>query len=112
MPTAKTQKTRTQIRGVGWKKKSTISADKYEVVANAILVSLTPEPIKFAELVERVAQRLRDFEGSVSWYTITCARELEVRGQVTRHIKPVSYSRAVASKPTVGPKSKNTRNAA
>lgn len=57
-----TSAARTTIRGKGWKKHSTIAADK--------------------------------FDGSVSWYTITVARELEVRGRIVRHTRPVLYAKA------------------
>ena len=56
-------------------------------------IGVTSTPITFTQLVERVDARLRDFDGSVAWYTITCARELEVRGQLLRHARPVRYSR-------------------
>lgn len=85
---------RTVIRGKGWKKQSTIAADKFDAVARAILASLGATPIRFTELVERVATRLPDFDGSVSWYTITVVRELEVRGMVVRHTRPVLYAQA------------------
>lgn len=84
---------RTPIRGKGWTRKSSISSAKFETVSRAILASLTSTPITFTQLVERVDARLRDFDGSVAWYTITCARELEVRGQLLRHARPVRYSR-------------------
>jgi hypothetical protein len=84
---------RTAIRGKGWKKKSTIATDKYEKIAKAILGSLTKNPVTFSELVKRVDARLKDFDGSIPWYTVSCLRELETQGKVTRHQKPVLYSK-------------------
>jgi hypothetical protein len=90
---------RTVIRGKGWNSTITVAAEKFEPIAAAILKSLSAEPIRLTELVNRVAARLPDFEGSVSWYTITVVHELETRGQVVRHKKPVLYS---LSRPTRG----------
>jgi hypothetical protein len=53
---------------------------------------LTKTPMKFTELVTRVKAKVRGFSGSIPWYTVTCLRELEVRGRVTRHKAPVLYS--------------------
>lgn len=86
-----TKTARTEIRGKGWTKKSSIDAAKFEQVSKAILASLSAEPITFTQLVERVTTRLGAFEGSVAWYTISCARELEVRGELVRQPKPVRY---------------------
>lgn len=88
-----TDKDRTDIRGKGWTKTSHIATHKFDAVAGAILVSLDGPPISFTTLVERVAARLPGFDGSVAWYTVSCARELEVRGQVQRLSKPVRYCR-------------------
>jgi hypothetical protein len=83
---------RVQIRGKGWTKVSSIAVDKYEIVSRAILLSLSKTPITFSELVTRVTIEARGFSGSIPWYTITCLRELEVRGKVVRHRAPVLYS--------------------
>lgn len=88
-----TTEDRTEIRGKGWTKTSHIATHKFDAVAGAILAALDSTPISFTELVERVATKLTDFDGSVAWYTISCARELEVRGQVLRQAKPVRYSK-------------------
>jgi hypothetical protein len=92
---------RTAIRGAGWKKPTTISTAKYEAVVNAILSVLPGQPIRFTELVGRVERQLPDFEGSVAWYTITCARELEVQGRLVRHARPVLYSRPAETRQAV-----------
>ena len=83
---------RKSIRGKGWKKSSTIATDKYEMITKAIMGSLTAKPITFSELVKRVGARLDGFEGSIPWYTVSCLRELETEGKITRHRKPVLYS--------------------
>lgn len=86
-----TDKDRVAIRGKGWTKKSSIDKQKFDVIANAILKSLTREPISYTELADRVKSKVKNFDGSVNWYTLTCARELEVRGDIIRQEKPVRY---------------------
>lgn len=86
---------RTEIHGKGWTKTSSIDAGKFEQIAKAVIASLTAEPITFTELVARVTKRLKGFEGSVAWYTISVARELEVRGDLIRQEKPVRYLKPV-----------------
>lgn len=89
---------RTTVRGKGWKKATTIATEKYSVIARAILSTLTTSPIAFSELVKRVEAKAAPFDGSVSWYTIGCLRELEVQGKVLKHAKPVRYSRKPTTK--------------
>lgn len=84
---------RTEVRGRGWKQSIRIDAGKFDAVARAILDVLTADPVPLRVLVERVAARLPGFDGSVAWYTVSCARELELRGQLLRQAKPVRYSR-------------------
>jgi hypothetical protein len=105
MPKRATVKKRVAVQGIGWKKSMTIASDKYGQVSTAILAVLTAEPIAFTELARRVAKKLPDFEGSVPWYTICVARELEAKGRIVRHEKPVLYS-GPGKRRTEGPSSK------
>lgn len=107
MPTKTRKPERVSIKGATWTKSMSISAQKYQQVSKAILAVLSAEPIKFTELARRVSERLPDFEGSVSWYTISVARELEVQGKLVRSAKPVLYSKArrsASSAPHTKPK--------
>jgi hypothetical protein len=92
------ERRRVTIRGKRWKKPITVDWAKFETVADAMRAVLTHEPVTFTDLVKRVGQRLPDFEGSIAWYAITCARELEARGELVRTEKPVRYSRADRSR--------------
>jgi len=87
-------KARITIRGKGWKKTPTIARDKYETVSDAILKTLSDKPMAFYDMVKRITPKLKNFDGSIPWYAITCLRELETQGKVIKQAKPVRYSRS------------------
>jgi hypothetical protein len=84
---------RTSIRGKGWKRSPTIATEKYAVISKAIVSSLTRAPITFSELVRLVSDHVKNFKGSIPWYTICCLRELEIQGRVVKLPKPVLYAK-------------------
>jgi hypothetical protein len=85
---------RTKIRAAHWKRAKTIATDKFEAVSRAILKTLPKKGMRWGSLVDRVERQLPKFDGSVSWYTISCLRELETQGKVRREPgPPVLYSR-------------------
>lgn len=92
-PKSSKNKTRVPIRGKNWKRTPTIASDKYQNMAKAILSTLTTNPIAFYDMVKRITPKLKNFDGSIPWYAITCLRELETQGKIIKHQKPVRYSK-------------------
>ena len=69
---------RVKIRGKNWKKKSTISAEKFKIITSALIKCLSKSPIKYTALAKLVESKVKTFEGSVGWYVMSCLWELEV----------------------------------
>lgn len=98
MSTGIQKKGRVTITPKGWKKPMTIDAEKHMQVSEAILSVLGSEAIRLSELSALVARKLPEFEGSIAWYTVTVARDLETRGKIVRHTKPVLYSKPAGTR--------------
>lgn len=92
MTTNANKSDRIAVRGAQWKRPISIASEKFDQVSKAIISVLPPDPIRFSDLVKLVEKSLPDFEGSIAWYTVTIARELEVQGKLIRQSKPVRYS--------------------
>jgi DNA-binding HxlR family transcriptional regulator len=95
IPNLRPSRARKSIRGRGWKAPRTIAEHKYKIISRAILKVLSNEPMRFSDLVTQVTKAVRNFEGSIAWYVVSCLRELEVQGRVTKHHRPVRYSKCV-----------------
>ena len=63
-----------------------ISKAKYDVVREAIIEALRFHgELTFTELVESVNKKLHEnFDGSISWYTVTVKLDLEARNKIVR----------------------------
>jgi hypothetical protein len=46
------------------------------MISRAILKVLSNEPMRFSDLVTQVTKAVRNFEGSIAWYVMSCLREL------------------------------------
>ena len=62
-----------------------IDKGKYEAIKGAILEAVgEKEGITFDELTASVGEKLPDFDGSISWYTVSVKLDLEARGMIER----------------------------
>jgi hypothetical protein len=92
-PNVHPSRARKSVRDRGWKAPRTIAEHKYAMISRAILKVLSNEPMRFSDLVTQVTKAVRNFEGSIAWYVMSCLRELEVQGKVAKHHRPVKYSK-------------------
>lgn len=92
-PNVHPSRARKSVRGRGSKAPRTIAEHKYAMISRAILKALSNEPMRFSDLVTQVTKAVRNFEGSIAWYVMSCLRELEVQGRVAKHHRPVKYSK-------------------
>ena len=72
------------VSGLNWKKSLNIANQKYAPLAKAILKVITKRPVRFTELAQLVKSEVKDFNGSIEWYSITVLRQLEKEGKVIR----------------------------
>ena len=62
-----------------------IEKKKYLLVREEILLALKEGPLTLEELSKKLQLRLKpDFEGSITWYTVTVKLDLEARGEIVR----------------------------
>ncbi len=67
-----------------------INKEKYDQVKEAIISALKEKKeLTFTELRKEVEQRLKSFEGSISWYYTTVKLDLEARGILKRIPKSI-----------------------
>jgi len=48
--------------------------------------------MRYSDLAAQVKKTVSNFDGSIAWYVMSCLRELEVQGRITKHQRPVRYS--------------------
>ena len=72
-----------------------MDADKFIKISTAMLSILTSNRMRWSDLQAQIEKAVTDFDGSVGWYAVSVARELETQGKIKRDVGPPAfYSKA------------------